>query len=263
MTREEKYIEYDGLIDRYLRNLMDDEERKAFEQDVDNNQELRERLVDTALLAQGIAQAGMQREGQAQLDAIRQMSREEFKRAAGIKGRKPIWTLTKWAASIAAIAVVAFGVYTYYPSGPKPLPEVTQTITRKPAKPQVEKTPTEPTLASLADEYNTPFGNEPEEFTAISQQIKAGDKELMAVIEDIDNIAWPTAINSYKGADDEEDIKYTTDNFNDCTHWFKALAYLKADDKEGAVKELEELAEHGLNEDLIERATALLEKLKQ
>ena len=127
MTREERYIEYDERIDRYLRNQMDDEERKAFEQDVDNDQELRERLVDTALLAQGIAQAGMQREGQAQLDAIRQMSREEFKRAAGIKGRKPIWILMKWAASIAAIAVAAFGVYTYYPSGPKPLPEVAKT----------------------------------------------------------------------------------------------------------------------------------------
>ena len=56
MTREERYIEYDERIDRYLRNQMTDDERAAFEQDVEQDQELRERLVATSLLVQGIAE---------------------------------------------------------------------------------------------------------------------------------------------------------------------------------------------------------------
>lgn len=55
MTREERYIEYDERINRYLRNQMSDSERDVFEQDVDNDHELRERLVATSLLVQGIA----------------------------------------------------------------------------------------------------------------------------------------------------------------------------------------------------------------
>ena len=141
MTREERYIEYDERIDRYLRNQMSDSERTAFEQDVDNDQELRERLVATAMLVQGIAQEGMRREGQAQLEAIKQMSLDEYKTAIqddsieGIramiplhdddyddeddipdssvsKGARPIVTFMKWASGIAAAAIVAFGLYT-------------------------------------------------------------------------------------------------------------------------------------------------------
>ena len=63
--------------------------------------------------------------------------------------------------------------------------------------------------------------------------------------------------------DDDEEIKNTTDNFNDCSHWYKALAYLKANDKESAIKELNELIEDGHNDILIERATDLLKKLKR
>ena len=57
------------------------------------------------------------------------------------------------------------------------------------------------------------------------------------------------------------ETKYTTGNFNDCTHWYKALAYLKAGDKESALKELNDLLEHGENDNLVELATDLLNKL--
>ena len=86
---------------------------------------------------------------------------------------------------------------------------------------------------------------------------------MMAVVYDIDKVEWPTANHGHKGADDEEVVKNTTDNFNDCSHWYKALAYLKKDDKESAINELDELIEKGHNEILIERATELLMKLKE
>ena len=85
----------------------------------------------------------------------------------------------------------------------------------------------------------------------------------MAVVGHIDEIEWTTAKHGAKGADDGDETKYTTANFNDCTHWYKALAYLKADDKQSAINELNELVEHGKNDYLIERATDLLEELEE
>ena len=264
MTREERYIEYDERIDRYLRRQMDESERAAFEQDVDNNEELRERLVATAMLARGVAQAGMQREGQAQIDAIRQMTRAEYFRAAkGKRNRQPWWSFMKWASGIAALAVIAYGFYAL-----RPLPSSTKSaehivlVEKTSTEHEVSKQPASPTLADLADEYNRPFGSEPDEFASIREQIKKGNsQDMMAVVYDIDKVEWPTAKHGYKGADDGDETRYTTGNFNDCTHWYKALAYLKAGDKESALKELNDLLEHGQNDNLMELATDLLKKL--
>ena len=265
MTREERYIEYDERIDRYLRNQLDDNERAAFEQDVDNDQELRERLVATAILVKGIAQVGMQREGQAQLDAIKQMSRKEFTRASQVKkGSNHMWTFMRWASGIAAAAIIALGIYTFYPSQTTKQTKQTAKVEESPVETEVAPKPTKPTLAALADEYNQPFGNEPDEFVSIRQQIQKGaSKDMMAMVYDIDKVEWPTAKHGPKGADDDDEVKNTTDNFNDCTHWYKALAFLKANDKDSAINELNELIEQGHNEILVERATDLLQKLKE
>ena len=265
MTREERYIEFDGRIDRYLRNQMDESERAAFERDVDNNQELRERLVATAMLAKGIAHAGMQREGQAQLDAIRQMSRDEFNRASQVKQNKRlVWSFMKWASGIAAIAVIAYGLYTFIPFAHVQNAEQAELAEETPKEQKATPKPAKPTLASLADEYNKPFSSEPDEFVSIRKQIKKGrSKDMMAVVSDIENLEWPTAKHGPKGADDEDDIKNTTDNFNDCTHWYKALAYLKANDIGSAIRELNELIDYGKNAYLVECANDLLKKLKK
>ncbi len=265
MTREERYIEYDERIDRYLRNQMSDDERAAFEQDVDNDQELRERLVATSLLVQGIAQEGMRREGKAQLAAIKQMSEEEFRQAIQVKKSKnPFWTFMKWASGAAAAAIVAYGLYTYYPLTSKHHPEIAKVDKKSPTKQAKSKKPTEPTLASLADEYNKPFSSEPDKFADIRKQIqKSGSEDMMAVLYDIDNVEWPTAKHEPKGAADDEVYKELQQNYADCTHWYKALAYLKAGEKESAVKELSELIDHGAVEELMNRATDLLNKLKE
>ena len=264
MTREERHIEYDERINRYLRNQMCDEERSAFEQEVEQDQELRERLVATSLLVQGIAQEGMRREGQAQLDAIKQMSREEFNCASQReKTSKPFLTIMKWASSIAAVAIVAYGLYTFYPSSFTQQAEMAEVVKETPAKPTPHRKPAKPTLASLADEYDKPFANEPDVFASIRNQIKqSGSEDMMAVVYDIDKVEWPTANHGPKGADDDEAFKETLSNYNDCTHWYKALAYLKAGDKDSAISELNELKKNGKIEELVRRATALLEKLK-
>ena len=265
MTREERYIEFDERIDRYLRNQMDAAERAAFEQEVDNNQELRERLVATAMLVKGISQAGMKREGWAQLDAIQQMSRDELRRAAQVKKQgNPVWTFMKWASGIAAVAIMAYGLYIFNPSSSEPNADQAILVENTSREQKVTKKPVKPRLVRLADEYNMAFAGEPDEFVSIRQQIKKGSsKDMMAIVQDIDKVEWPTAKHGAKGAEDDDEIKYTTDNFNDCTHWYKALAYLKANDKENAINELNELIENGQNTDLTERATDLLKKLKK
>lgn len=264
MRREEKYIEYDERIDRYLRNQMSDCERSDFEQDADNDQELRERLVATSLLVQGIAQEGMRREGQAQLDAIKQMSADEFRQATQVKKNgNPFVTFMKWASGIAAAAIVAYGLYTYYPLSSKHHPEMAEVAKKSPAKQKKSKQPVEPTLASLADEYNRPFSSEPDKFADIRKQIqKSGSEDMMAVLYDIDKLEWPTAKHEPKGAADDEVYIELQQNYADCTRWYKALAYLKAGEKESAIKELNELIDHGTVEELVNRATDLLKKLK-
>lgn len=265
MTREERYIEYDERIDRYLRTQMDDSERTAFEQDVDNNQELRERLVATAMLVKGISQAGMQQEGQAQLDAIKRMSKDEFVQATrGKKNRNPMWAIMKWASGIAAAAIVAYGLYTFYPRSSRQQPKIAKVEKKNSTKQAKSPIATEPTLAGLADKYNESFSGEPDKFAEIRKQIhKNGSKDMMAVVYDIDQIEWPTSKHEPKGAADEEEFKETQQNYDDCTHWYKALAYLKAGERESAVKELNELIDHGTIEELVNRATDLLEKLKE
>ena len=265
MTREEKYIKYDECIDRYLRNQMSGEERAAFEQEVDNDQELRERLVATSLLVQGIAQEGMRREGKAQLDAIKQMSEQEFRQATKAqKSKSPFVTFMKWASGLAAAAIVAYGLYTFYPHSSRQRPEFAETVKKPSTKPSRSKTPAEPTLASLADEYNSTFNSEPDKFAHIREQIhKNGSKDMMAVVYDIDKVEWPTAKHEPKGAADDEAYKELQQNYADCTHWYKALAYLKAGKKESAIKELNELIDHGTVEELKNRATDLLKRLKE
>ena len=265
MTREERYIEYDELIDRYLRNLMDDSERTAFEHEVDNNPELRERLVATAMLVKGIAQAGMRREGQAQLDAIKQMNREEYIRATqGKKSRNPMWTFMKWASGIAAIAIIACGLFMFYPSHTMEQTEQTAMAEELPMVLDNPEESAKPTLASLANEFNKPFSSEPDEFVSIRQQImKGASKDMMALVYDIDKVEWPTANHGPKGADDDEEFKKTLKHYEDCTHWYKALAYLKANDKDSAINELKELIDHGHIDELTKRATELLDQLEK
>jgi hypothetical protein len=265
MTREERHIDYDERIDRYLRGRMDDQERAAFEQEVDGDKELRQRLVATARLAMGIAQEGMRREGQAQLDTIKQMSKEEFIAATRGKGnnRKMWWSVARWAAAIAAVAILVFCLPLFRPASETPIPNTVEMVNKQKAvQPKVPKKPEKPTLASLAEEYSRPFVSEPDAFVEIRQQIKQEDYHyMMAVVYDIDKIEWPTAKHGPKGADDDEVAKETIDNYADCIHWYKALAYLKAGDKESAVRELTALKKQGKNEELVKRATDLLKKL--
>ena len=265
MTREERHIDYDERIDRYLRGRMDDQERAAFEQEVDGDKELRQRLVATARLAMGIAQEGMRREGQAQLDAIKQMSKEEFIAATRGKGNnRKMWRVARWAAAIAAVAILAFCLPLFWRASEPPTPNTAEVVIKQTTvKQKVPKKPAKPTLASLAEEYCKPFVSEPDAFVEIRQQIKQEDYHyMMAVVYDIDKIEWPTAKHGPQGADDGDVAKETVQSYTDCTYWYKALAYLKAGDKESAVRELTALKKQGKNEELVNRATDLLKKLR-
>ena len=262
MTRVEKEQTYDERIDRYLRNQMEDTERDDFEQEVDSNQELRERLIAAAMLVKGIAEERMQHEGQAQLDAVKQMSREEFEQAISDETSRRPGFVAKWAAAIATVAIGAGGLlYPILSRPPVPMIGEKKEEIEAAANANLVKTPARPTRASVAKEYNRPIAGEPDEFVAIRQHIQQGDSEdLMAVI---DKVEAPQYIEGAKGAEDADVIKEAQQLYADCTHWYKALAYLKMGDKEGAISELKEVKEHGTNEDLVNRASALLKKLKE
>jgi len=261
MKLEQRNIEYDERINRYLRGLMGDDERTAFEQEVDGNEELRERLISTSLLVQGIVEEGMQREGQYQLDTIKEMSREEFTQAT--KGKKN--SFLRWASGIAAIAVLALCLPIFFTTNNT---DESVVVCEEACDTAIEIeepiTIKQPTLASLAKEYNKGFSNEPNEFVAIREKIEQeAGKDMMAVVYDIEKIDAPNYIEGAKGAEDAEVVKETQRLYSDCTHWYKALAYLKKGDKDSAIRELNTLKEHGSNEDLVKRATDLLKKLEK
>ncbi len=287
MKLEQRNIEYDERINRYLRGLMGDDERKAFEQEVDGNEELRERLVSTSLLVQGIIEEGMNREGQYQLDTISQMSPEEFEEAtmgeslpyaesadmtidtpidldapdAPKRSKSQFWWISGLAASIALVV----GLFLINPTTNQQPSDVAYEVACDTAI-EIESPITikQPTLASLAKEYNKPIAGEPDKFVAIRQQIQNEEaKDMMAVVYDIDKIQAPTYNEGAMGAENAEVIKEMQQMHNDCTHWYKALAFLKKGDKDSAIKELNSLKEHGSNEDLVKRATALLKKLEK
>ena len=293
MKREEKYIEYDERINRYLRGLMSDDERMAFEQEVDGNEDLRERLVSTSLFVQGIIEEGMNREGQYQLDTIKEMTQEEFEEAtmgeslpyaesadmtietpidldfidspdapdAPKRSKSQFWWISGLTASIALVV----GLFLINPTTSQQPSDVAYEVACDTTI-EIESPITikQPTLASLAKEYNKPIAGEPDEFVAIRQQIQNEEaKDMMTVVYDIDKIQAPTYNEGAMGAENAEVIKEKQQMYNDCTHWYKALAYLKKGDKDSAIRELNNLKEHGSNEDLVNRATALLKKLKK
>lgn len=271
MKQEERIIEYDERINRYLRGLMGDDERTAFEQEVDGNEELRERLISTSLLVQGIVEEGMQREGQYQLDTIKKMSQEEFEEAT-IGELQPVLAAPKrskslfwWMSGLAASIALVVGLFLITPSTSQQPSVMADNSNEKTATSKNTVTaPARPTLASLATEYNRPIVGEPDEFVAIRQQIQNVEaKDMMAVVYDIDKIEAPTSNNGAMGAENAEVIKEKQQMHNDCTHWYKALAFLKKGDKDSAISELNNLKDHGSNEELIKRASALLKKLEE
>lgn len=296
MKLEERNIEYDERINHYLRGLMGNDERMAFEQEVDGNEELRERLVSTSLLVQGIVEEGMQREGQYQLDNISQMSPEEFEEAtmgeslpyaesadmtidtpidldfldssdssdapdAPKRSKSQFWWISGLAASIALVV----GLFLINPTTSQQPSDVAYEVACDTAI-EIESPITikQPKLASLAKDFNRPITGEPDEFVAIRQQIQNEDaKDMMAVVYDIDKIEAPTYNEGAMGAENAEVIKEMQQMHNDCTHWYKALAFLKKGEKSNAISELNYVKEHGRNEDLVKRATALLKKLEK
>ena len=170
----------------------------------------------------------------------------------------------RWAAAIAAIAIIAFCFNILRPSATGDSLVIAQNEQVKVSRPAEPKKITKPTLASLASEYNKPIAGEPDEFVTIRQQIQNEDsKDMMAVVYDIDKIQAPTYNEGAMGAENAEVIKEKQQMYNDCTHWYKALAYLKKGDKESAIRELRAVKEHGTNEELVNRASALLKKLKE
>lgn len=268
--REIKYQEYDERIDRYLHKRMDGDERTAFEHDVNNDDELRKRLVAASLLATGIAQAGNRREGQAQIDAIRHMSKEEFLQAAKAKEAEkataPGWMKKTrlWVAAIAAAIVIALVIPIFNKPVNTSAPVVTQAPKAKVQKAPKAAAPVKPTLAQLADKYNKPVPGSSDEMAELANQIRqGGDKETMTALANSIVEAQDNAVATAKGAEDGEAVKEAHELYNDCAHWYKALALLKAGDKDAATSELTALRDTGHTQELVTRATRLLKELEQ
>ena len=245
-------IAYDERIDQYLRGQMSENERAAFEQDVKVDDYLRERLRVTSLLIKGIQEEGAKR-NQAQYDAVKSMSEEEFLKAIKPEPGIPNWV--KWATSIAAAIALIIAI--------KPLLF---------APPSANLSG----LVALADDYNQPLDNAPKEFESIRDQIKNSNTEnALAIVDNIqvltDNIKSSIPVNPgvTKGVDDKSDVSDSTKSenaaivYDDYACWYKALAYLKAGEKDKAVEQLNILKENGSDRHLIEKANELLKKIDE
>ena len=263
--REIKYQEYDERIDRYLHKQMNAEERTAFKNEVNNNDELRKRLVAASLLAAGIADAGA-RHSQAQIDAIKHMSKEEFvntaKPAASVaikRGKSGKWW--KWTTGIAAAAAIAIAVV---PMLNQPVADSGPVIAEatKPKPVNTAPKPVKINLASLADKYNKLVPDESDEMAANGNKIRnGGTKEEMLALANSLAEAQRAENGPSLGAEDADAAKEELELYNDCVHWYKALAFLKANEKANAVAELKILKNQGKTEELIKRANGLLKEL--
>ena len=278
MTQEEKNIAYDERIDQYLRGLMNEKDRTLFEQDVKNDHDLRERLHATLLLVEGIRKDGA-RQNQAQFDAVKNMSEEEFldaikpefnsedeegtaaasistPPAAADRGR---WI--KWAVGVAAaIALIIAFIPLLRPSF-------------APLSANMSG------LIALADDYNQPLENAPKEFESIRDQIyNSNNKDALALVDSIQELtddlksSIPVNPGVTKGVNDKSDepshtastkSKNSEINYDDYACWYKALAYLKAGEKDKAVEQLNILKENGSDRHLIEKANELLKKIDE
>lgn len=249
-------IAYDERIDQYLRGQMSENERAAFEQDVKVDDYLRERLRVTSLLIKGIQEEGAKR-NQAQYDAVKSMSEEEFLKAIKPDTGIPKWV--KWVASAAAaIALIIAVIPLLKPSFAPPSANMSE-------------------LVALVEEYNQPLDNAPKEFESIRDQINnSNNKDALALVDNIQNLtddlksSIPVNPGVTKGVDDNSDesssnasIKSETPVivYDDYACWYKALAYLKAGEKDKAVEQLNILKENGSDRHLIEKANELLKKI--
>lgn len=275
MTQEEKNIAYDERIDQYLRGLMNEKDRAVFEQDVKNDDDLRERLHATLLLVEGIRKDGA-RQNQAQFDAVKNMSEEEFldaikpefnsedeegtaaasistPPAAADRGR---WI--KWAVGVAAaIALIIAFIPLLRPSFAPLSADMSG-------------------LIALADDYNQPLENAPKEFESIRDQIyNSNNKDALALVDNIQELtddlksSIPVNPGVTKGVDNKSDVSDSTKSenaaivYDDYACWYKALAYMKAGEKEKAVEQLNILKDNGTDSSLIKKANELLNKINE
>ena len=284
MTQEEKNIAYDERIDQYLRGLMNEKDRTLFEQDVKNDHDLRERLHATLLLVEGIRKDGA-RQNQAQFDAVKSMSEEEFldaikpefdsedeegttaasistpPAAAADRGR---WIM--WAVGIAAAIALIIAV--------RPL-LFNSTSSFAPSSDNLSVS----SLVALVEEYNQPLDNAPKEFESIRDQINnSNNKDALALVDNIQELtddlksSIPVDPGMTKGVDEKSDEPSHTAstksenseiNYDDYACWYKALAYMKAGEKDKAVEQLNILKENGTDSSFIEKANELLKKIDE
>lgn len=248
-------IAYDERIDQYLRGQMSENERAAFEQDVKVDDYLRERLRVTSLLIKGIQEEGAKR-NKAQYDAVKSMSEEEFLKAIKPDTGIPKWV--KWVASAAAVIllIIVARPLLFAPSG--------NNITN---------------LVALVEEYNQPLDNAPKEFESIRDQINnSNNKDALALVDNIQELAddlkssIPVDPGVTKGVDEKSDEPSHTAstksenseiNYDDYACWYKALAYMKAGEKDKAVEQLNILKENGTDSSFIEKANELLKKIDE
>lgn len=282
MTLEEKNIAYDERIDRYLHGLMSEKERAVFEQDVKNDDNLRERFHATLLLVEGVRKEGARR-NQAQFDAVKSMSEEEFldaikpesdsegeevpsaasipaPPAAANRGR---WI--KWAVGIAAAIALIIAVIPlfFYSSSSFAPPSDNLSVS---------------SLVALADDYNQPLEGEPKEFESIREQINnSNNKDALALVDTIQELADnikssilvdPGGTRGLHEKSKDHHFRHTKSEnsaivYDDYACWYKALAYLKAGEEDKAVEQLNNLKENGADCSLIEKANELLKRIDE
>ena len=118
--------------------------------------------------------------------------------------------------------------------------------------------------------------NAPKEFESIRDQIyNSNNKDALALVDNIQELtddlksSIPVNPGVTKGVDDKSDVSDSTKSenaaivYDDYACWYKALAYMKAGEKEKAVEQLNILKDNGTDSSLIKKANELLNKINE
>ena len=226
--------QFDTLTSRFLKKQLNKEEETLYLQKLDQIPSLRKRAQVIALTVQQIDSISKAKSKDI-IERISKQSEVEFRRATNLPAKRiSFWPqFTRYAAAASIILVIGFGGYKYY---------------------QYDM------IVSLGTEYYQPMDDS---FRSGSDETI---KELAAVFrnvengQDLDN-SIKKLCNFYALAKSEEFTDYSLYTVD--IAWNLAIAYLKDNNAEEAVKILKEVIEDNQGKAIAQRAEELINRIEE
>ncbi len=250
MEKNNDYIQFDEQVERYLRRQMTAEEERAFKQLLAENPELKERARITALMIREMrnAVAEQSSEDQKIIQAVKGMSEEQYRKAAGLPPKAKVIRLwprvMKYAVAACIVGIVAIvGVRQYDASQYKAIGYDTEYLAYVPMLSESghDRSAGEAEPIPQQEEILALFG-EIEQGTNLKPTIK----QLQEYYDQIQRDGNESALAEYQ------------DDFA----WYLSIGYLKLGKGKKAIPLLEGIIQRGEPAN-VEQARKLLDRIKE